>query len=57
MPTPKLRIITTLLIPKVQISPDVEFDARFDGDLVGADAPEDFRFFARVEAVDVDELE
>lgn len=52
----EFRTVSGLLVDEVEVAPDVESDVGFDGEFVGADAPVDFGLFARVEAVDVDEL-
>lgn len=56
MARPVLRVIASLLIPIVEIAPNVEFNARFNGKFVRADAPVDFGLLAGVEAINVDKL-
>lgn len=53
---PELRVISTLLVDKIEVAPDVELDASFKREFKAADAPVDLGLLARIESIYVDEL-
>ncbi len=49
-------IVSAFLVSEIKVSPNVEFDAGFDGEFVRSDAPEYFGLFSGIKAIDVYEL-